>query len=78
MQLYVDLTENSIVGIITILKEVSDVSDYAKMYAVLCGAASDAVDCLRAGKTEQAEQLLLSALQRAEEIYLAEGEETTG
>lgn len=48
-----------------------------KMYAVVCAAASDAVDYIRTGKYVQAEKELLRALERAEEIFLeASAEET--
>ena len=44
--------------------------DYPKMYALLCGAASDAIDLIGAGRAEQAMQLLQSALLEAEELYV--------
>lgn len=45
--------------------------NYQKMYAIVCAAASDAVDCIRAGKAIHAEHTLLLALRRAEEMYLS-------
>lgn len=51
--------------------------DYGKMYAILCGAASDAVDFIRERNTVRAEYTLLSALRRTEEMYLA-AEESDG
>lgn len=45
--------------------------NYQKMYAILCGAASDALDVLpETAETAQGRRLLLEALERAEEIYL--------
>ena len=44
---------------------------YQKMYAILCGAASESVELLDVGKPEEARQTLLDALERAEECYLA-------
>ena len=43
---------------------------YRKMYAILCAAASDAIDLLDEEKNREARQLLQSALLKAEEIYL--------
>lgn len=42
---------------------------YSKMYSILCLAASEAVDLIRERKYAQAEKELLSALNRAEDIY---------
>ena len=50
--------------------------DYRKMYAILCAAASDAVDLLREGRQASAEETLLAALSRAEELYIAAHERT--
>lgn len=41
-------------------------ADYRKMYYLLCSAASKAIDA----SPEEAKQLLRSALQEAEEMYL--------
>ena len=44
---------------------------YQKMYAIVCAAASDAIDLLRSRENIlQAQTLLESALLRAEEMYL--------
>ena len=48
--------------------------DYQKMYALLCGAASDAIDLIAEGRAEQASRLLQAALLDAEELYMAAGE----
>lgn len=46
--------------------------DYQKMYAILCGAASDALDLLAdTPENAPARQVLLLALEQAEELYLA-------
>ena len=45
-------------------------TDYPKMYAILCGAASEALDLLENGQTQQASALLQSALLEAEELYI--------
>ena len=45
---------------------------YKKMYAIVCGAASDAIDLLSApNSTLQANLLLEQALLSAEELYLS-------
>ena len=41
-------------------------ADYAKMYYIVCSAASGAIDA----EPEQARQLLREALHEAEEIYI--------
>lgn len=48
--------------------------DYSKMYAILCAAASDAVDALEQGKegADTARSILLRALEQAEELYISE------
>ena len=38
--------------------------DYRKMYVILCDAASEALDLLETGRTEQAAALLQNALLR--------------
>lgn len=43
---------------------------YQKMYALLCGGASDALDALENGEIAKAEALLQTALHQAEEQYL--------
>lgn len=48
--------------------------DYPKMYAILCGAASEAIDRIKEGSADAAAQLLQSALLEAEEIYIAGGD----
>ena len=46
-------------------------TDYPKMYAILCAAASEAVDLIeRAHAPERAALLLREALLRAEELYI--------
>lgn len=50
--------------------------DYPKMYAVLCGAASEAIDCIEEGSADAAAQILKSALLQAEEIYIVTGDDT--
>ena len=48
---------------------------YQKMYALVCGAASDAIDMLSTPNgLLQARLTLEQALQRAEELYLSYGE----
>lgn len=47
-------------------------ADYPKMYAILCAAASEALDWLAAGQTQQAASVLQKALLDAEELYVAE------
>lgn len=48
------------------------IEHYQKMYAILCGAASDAVDLLNTPTGAlQAKVLLEQALLDAEEIYLS-------
>ena len=48
--------------------------DYAKMYATLCAAASEAIDLINAGNTAQAAEDLQKALLDAEELYITAGE----
>ncbi len=49
---------------------------YGKMYAVLCGAASEAIDILQeAQDPERAVSVLQKALWDAEELYIS-GEES--
>ena len=50
---------------------------YQKMYAIVCGAASDAVDLLSTpGGILQAKTLLEKALLSAEELYLSASEDS--
>ena len=45
--------------------------DYQTMYAILCGAASDALDALPVSpETRRGRFLLENALEQAEELYL--------
>lgn len=44
--------------------------DYKKMYAILCGAASDAIDLLHEGNSDGALALLSASVAEAEELYL--------
>ena len=48
-----------------------DITLYQKMYAIICAAASDAVDLLSQKNPLQAKFLLEQALLRAEELYLS-------
>lgn len=43
---------------------------YQKMYALLCGAVSDALDLLEDGNAFAAMTLLRAALTQAEELYI--------
>ena len=46
---------------------------YRKMYAILCGAVSDALDALpELPETMEGKELLWTALTKAEELYLEE------
>lgn len=48
-----------------------DISDYQRMYATVCAAASEAIDLLSTeGGVLRAKLLLEKALSEAEEIYL--------
>lgn len=49
--------------------------DYARMYALLCGAMSEAVDALEAtAKNVPIIEFMISALEEAEEIYIQSDE----
>ncbi len=50
---------------------------YRKMYAILCGAYSEALDLLDQGKTIELHGKLTDALARAEELYVSAGENPT-
>ena len=53
-----------------------DINLYKKMYAILCSAASDAIDLLSTPeKVLQARALLEQALEKAEALYLDCGEQ---
>lgn len=45
-------------------------ADYQKMYAILCGAASDALDALQEGNPAGAARRLSEAMEVTEELYL--------
>ncbi len=45
---------------------------YRKMYAILCAAASEAIDLMTALETARACALLQEALREAEELYIAD------
>lgn len=48
--------------------------DYQKMYAIVCAAASDAVDALeQEDGADLAKNILLRALEQAEELYIRDG-----
>ena len=49
--------------------------DYPKMYAILCAAASEAIDLLAEGKQAEAVNLLQSALLTAEDLYISAEDE---
>ncbi len=48
--------------------------DYPKMYAILCAAASEAIDLIEAGSSASAAEKLQADLLKAEELYVGEGE----
>ena len=48
--------------------------DWKPMYAILCGAASDALDLLPK-EPERAAEVLREALLKAEDLYVEESEE---
>ena len=53
-----------------------DQNIYQRLYAILCGAASDAVDALdNSSNILLARCILVSALQEAEELYIQSSEE---
>ena len=45
---------------------------YERMYAILCGAVSDAVDCLESDQGAHAILLLKKALEQTEDRYVEE------
>lgn len=54
----------------TTTREVPFMSVYERMYAILCGAVSDAVDYLENDQGAHAIQLLKNALEQTEELYI--------
>ena len=54
----------------------TDLTNYKRMYAILCAAASKALDLLpELPVNEAGRELLKTALLEAEEIYVGDGEE---
>ncbi len=49
--------------------------DWPKMYAILCAAASEAIDLIEAGSPAGAAEKLEQALLTAEELYVGAGED---
>jgi len=49
--------------------------DYPHMYAILCAAASNAIDLIAGGKNAEAVNLLQSALSEAEDLYISAEDE---
>ena len=49
--------------------------DYPKMYAILCAAASEAIDLIAGRKQDEAVNLLQSALLTAEDLYISAEDE---
>ncbi len=45
---------------------------YEKMYAILCGAVSDAVDLMESDDNQGAIELLKAKLEELEELYINE------
>ena len=54
----------------TVKREVGYPMNYAKLYAIVCGAASEAVELMDAGDIAGARACLLAALEEAEELYI--------
>ena len=54
--------------------ELADDADYKKMYLTLFNAATNAIDFLNQQKYEQATEILISAQQNTEEVFLSAGE----
>ncbi len=50
---------------------------YEKMYAVLCGACSEAIDALERQSPEEARTILQDALLQAEEMFVSDTEGLT-
>lgn len=49
-------------------------ADYKSMYLHLFNAATDAIELIRAGKTDEAEKRLMAAQQECEDIYIETAE----
>ena len=49
--------------------------DYEKLYHLLFNAITDALETMESGELETARFLLIRAQQKAEELYLAAGDE---
>ena len=49
--------------------------DYPHMYAILCAAASNAIDLIAGGKNAEAVNLLQNALSEAEDLYISAEDE---
>ena len=50
-------------------------ANYQKLYAILCGAASEAIDLIEDGETEKAAGMLKKALLECEELYVSAEEQ---
>ena len=44
--------------------------DYQRMYTTLFNAVTDAVSCIQQGNSDRAEELLIQAQQKTEELYI--------
>lgn len=51
-------------------------ANYETMYAIVCSAASEAIDAIDTGNSEKARQLLKTALLIAEDLYIQDTSET--
>ena len=57
------------------IKERSNsMADYKSMYLHLFNAVTDAIELIRAGKTDEAEKRLMTAQQNCEDIYIETAE----
>ena len=58
------------------MKEMDDeqMADYKSMYLHLFNAATDAIELIRAGKTDEVEKRLMAAQQHCEDIYIETAE----
>ena len=57
------------------MKELDDnMADYKSMYLHLFNAVTDAIELIRAGKTDEAEKRLMTAQQNCEDIYIETAE----
>lgn len=62
-------------GLILVHKEENTMVDYKKMYAILCAAASEAIDLLlKNTESLEARIKLETALQKTEEMYILQSE----